>query len=301
MNRSGRTGRHDVDQFLRFAPPQLAPEVEQRVLHDLYRYRIALFRTIMGSPAGLSLIWAHGQIARHHPRAASAENAAALDAQHHRATELLREGRLDEVAAIVGSLRPQLRDIRGMEAMLLATADRGLDWVWPAERVQAAAAKVRRLRPKVEARVQVLVRHNLRLVVHLASLQAYPVEDLLQEASLGLWDGAWRYDPTVGAKFSTYAGWWIRKRVGRWMDRRRSPEDVGAYEDVAESPIPAPVVDLEPQRLADALLAELPEDQARALRLRYGVEGPEMSVKEVAKEMGVKPRNVVAWTIIVDS
>ena len=42
---------------------------------------------------------------------------------------------------------------------------------------------------------------------------ALPIEDLNQEALLGLLDAYKRFDPSRGVKFSTYAVHWIKKRV----------------------------------------------------------------------------------------
>tara|TARA_Y100000034_G_scaffold107653_1_gene137367 strand:- start:1769 stop:2164 length:396 start_codon:yes stop_codon:yes gene_type:complete len=42
-----------------------------------------------------------------------------------------------------------------------------------------------------------------------------PYEDLVQEGNLGLMKAAERFDPERGAKFSTYATWWVRQHVQR--------------------------------------------------------------------------------------
>jgi RNA polymerase primary sigma factor len=59
---------------------------------------------------------------------------------------------------------------------------------------------------------------NLRLVVAIAKRyrnQGLDLADLIQEGNVGLLKAVDRYDWRDGAKFSTYAGWWIRAAVGR--------------------------------------------------------------------------------------
>jgi RNA polymerase primary sigma factor len=60
-----------------------------------------------------------------------------------------------------------------------------------------------------------LVEANLRLVVKVASQykeRGVPFFDLISEGNVGLVKGATKFKPT-GAKFSTYAGFWIRQRI----------------------------------------------------------------------------------------
>ena len=47
-------------------------------------------------------------------------------------------------------------------------------------------------------------------------------DDLLQESALALMRAARSYDPSLGS-FYTYAGWWIRARLGRYMSLHHAP------------------------------------------------------------------------------
>ena len=61
-----------------------------------------------------------------------------------------------------------------------------------------------------------LVYHNLKIVVTIANRhigQGVPIDDLIQEGNIGLYEAALRFDPSEGARFITYAQLWIRKRI----------------------------------------------------------------------------------------
>jgi RNA polymerase sigma-32 factor len=67
---------------------------------------------------------------------------------------------------------------------------------------------------------QALVTSNLRLVVKIAYeyRQAYRnILDLVQEGNIGLMQAVKKFDPYKGVKLSTYAAWWIRAYILRFI------------------------------------------------------------------------------------
>lgn len=93
---------------------------------------------------------------------------------------------------------------------------------------QAPAGVIRRGR---RARDR-MVTANLRLVASLArrmrnqshrNLTDDDMPDLLQGGCMGLVRGAELFDPQRGYKFSTFAYWWIRQGIVRWMIEQSRP------------------------------------------------------------------------------
>ena len=67
-----------------------------------------------------------------------------------------------------------------------------------------------------EASLHRLINAYMRLAISMASkFKRYgaPMNDLIQEAGLGLMKAAEKFDPDRGVRFSTYAMWWIKAAV----------------------------------------------------------------------------------------
>ena len=66
-----------------------------------------------------------------------------------------------------------------------------------------------------------LINSNLRLVVsvakHYCANQAASFNDLIQEGNIGLIKAVEKFDYNLGFKFSTYATWWIKQAITRYL------------------------------------------------------------------------------------
>ena len=72
---------------------------------------------------------------------------------------------------------------------------------------------------------QKIIRHNLALVVSVVrrfSLGSVRLDDVIQEGNLGLLRATERFDPDAGTRFATYAVWWIRAYVAKYLQEARS-------------------------------------------------------------------------------
>lgn len=165
---------------------------------------------------------------------------------------------------------------------------------------------------------QTLIEHNLRLVTHIAKTYYHPkveLMDLIQEGNLGLIEAVDRFNPEMGLRFSTFAVWWIRKRILHYL---------GIGEDLVRLDTPIKGEESETLCLGDTIMDEetilggpacegqdtqLEQEESRqqmlkrierlskrekeVLMMLYGVtEERALTPQEVAERLGVFPRSV---------
>ena len=107
---------------------------------------------------------------------------------------------------------------RAMKAELLdAETELRLAYAWRDERDEAALHR--------------LITAYMRLAISMAAkFKRYgaPMNDLIQEASLGLMKAADKFDPDRGVRFSTYAVWWIKASIQDYVMRNWSMVRTGS-------------------------------------------------------------------------
>jgi len=107
---------------------------------------------------------------------------------------------------------------RAMKAELLdAETESRLAYAWRDQRDEAALHR--------------LITAYMRLAISMAGkFRRYgaPMNDLIQEASLGLMKAADKFDPDRGVRFSTYAVWWIKASIQDYVMRNWSMVRTGS-------------------------------------------------------------------------
>ncbi len=98
----------------------------------------------------------------------------------------------------------------------------GLGGVEPPLSMAEERALAERARAGDEAAANRLVRSHIGFVVHIA--QRYrrfgiPLNDLVQEGTIGLIHAVRRFDPTRNIRLCTYAAWWIRAHIQAYVVR----------------------------------------------------------------------------------
>lgn len=112
---------------------------------------------------------------------------------------------LESVPRSLGVRSPLEQYLREISEVALLTPD---EEVKLARRIQRGDKKAR----------EHMIRANLRLCVKIArdyEHHGVPLLDLVNEGNIGLMKAVDYFDPTKGAKFSTYSSWWIKQAVKR--------------------------------------------------------------------------------------
>jgi len=104
--------------------------------------------------------------------------------------------------------------------MLSADEEKRLCRLWLEKRDRSAHGRV------VEAHLRVAVKHARRF-----SGYGISIEDLISEGSLGLDRAMDKFDPSRGYRFVTYATWWVRASIIRYVLRYSRQTPMGTTVD----------------------------------------------------------------------
>ena len=114
-------------------------------------------------------------------------------------------------------------------------------------------------------------------------------EDLIQEGFLGLLEAEERFDSSKKAKFSTYAFYWIKKRILEAIQKEKiqSLDSVELKEEILESPIIEKTYESEDLEMFPG--KNLTSLEQKVFKL-YFQEGKTLS--QIAKELGIRREKV---------
>ena len=120
-------------------------------------------------------------------------------------------------AGVQSDIQLYLREIN-RTPLLTAEEERELGWAIINDNCPAARER--------------MIRANLRLVVAIAknySGRGLPLTDLIEEGNIGLMRAVEGFDPSQGARFSTYASWWIKQGIKRALINATQAIHIPAY------------------------------------------------------------------------
>lgn len=158
-----------------------------------------------------------------------------------------------------------------------------------------------------------LVTHNLKIVITIANRhigQGVPLDDLIQEGNLGLYEAATRFEPKEGVRFVSYASLWIRKFIneavvahGRIVRLPHNQEyDIYkakmAGEEVQEMctiEIDSPVGEDGDTTIGDILLNESPE-----VMIQADLDHTKHKIKQMLASLKLRDREIICAYFGID-
>ena len=154
---------------------------------------------------------------------------------------------------------------------------------------------------------------NMRLVVHLAKKyqgMGIPLDDLIHEGIIGLCKARDKFNPTLEAKFSSYASLWIKATIRQALNDKSRIIRVPAhkthiadaapkvsqldstYQGTCDSEIESMHNDSHMQHKISNLIGKLKPRQQEIVKMKFGIGCNEMKTIEIAKQVGISVQSV---------
>ncbi|MDA1007891.1 MAG: sigma-70 family RNA polymerase sigma factor [Planctomycetota bacterium] len=120
-------------------------------------------------------------------------------------------------SSVPNDLQPYLKDIQD-EGLLTPDEEKTLGWCIINDNCMESKDR--------------MIRANLRLVISICKNYIHrglSLSDLVNEGNIGLIRAVEGFDPAQGARFSTYASWWIKQSIKRQLINAIQPIHIPAY------------------------------------------------------------------------
>tara|TARA_Y100000591_G_C21810187_1_gene687421 strand:- start:468 stop:1220 length:753 start_codon:yes stop_codon:yes gene_type:complete len=114
-----------------------------------------------------------------------------------------------------------------------------------------------------------LIESNYRLVISIAKKyhrNNFDFNDLLQESSTGLIKAVDRFDPELGYKFSTYATWWIKEAIIKYINENETSIKVPTHSRILNNDIKSYIKSCEENKGYTPSLEEISNETGENLK-----------------------------------
>lgn len=139
-----------------------------------------------------------------------------------------------------------------------------------------------------------IVEHNLRLVAYVAKSYARDQDifnELYAEGYHVLFHAIDRFDLSMETKFSTYATWWLRQAMSKYLHIKHG--DGSVYDiDVEITPSKENYENNEVTRLIRDCLFLLTERESDIIKRRFGIDCLEETLDEIGKDYGLSKERI---------
>jgi DNA-directed RNA polymerase sigma subunit (sigma70/sigma32) len=136
----------------------------------------------------------------------------------------VKEGRLSQMCQDTDDIAFRIKDCRTKPRLIASQLMKTNKFASLDRRNQVhVRRKMVEANRKIESAYKGFVESNLKLVISIANRyrrSGMPILDLIQEGNLGLLKAIGKFDYRKGYKFSTYATWWIRQTIARFLGNR---------------------------------------------------------------------------------